>query len=119
MFRLGVFALLSEFPFDLALFGTAVDWGHQNVFFTLLIGLVVLCLMEKFETNPYAQIAAIAAGMGLAWLLKSDYSYHGVLLIAILYFFPILPGAYDSCRLYQSALGSACLPGIYSDQSLQ
>ncbi|MCH1983209.1 conjugal transfer protein TraX [Ruminococcus sp. OA3] len=91
VFRLGIFALLSELPFDLALYGTVMDWSHQNVFFTLLIGLLVLCLMERFESNPYIQVAAIAAGMGLAWLLKSDYSYHGVLLIAILYFFRYYP----------------------------
>jgi hypothetical protein len=33
----------------------------------------------------------VAAGMGLAWLLKTDYSYHGILLIAILYFFRYYP----------------------------
>lgn len=89
--RLGMFALLSELPFDLALFNMTFDWKHQNVFFTLLIGILVLCLMEYFKTNPYLQIASIAAGMSAAWLIKSDYSYHGVLLIAILYFFRFYP----------------------------
>ncbi len=91
LLRLGIFALLSELPFDLALYNTVFDTNHQNVFFTLLIGLLVLCLMEHFERNPYAQIAVIASGMGLAWLIKSDYSYHGILLIAILYFFRYYP----------------------------
>ncbi len=38
--RLGIFALLSEVPFDLAHSG-GIDFGFQNVFFTLLIGLGV------------------------------------------------------------------------------
>lgn len=89
--RLGVFALVSEIPFDLALNNQLLEFGHQNVFFTLFIGLLVLMVMERYEKNPYIQLGAVAAGMGLAWLLKTDYSYHGILLIAILYFFRFYP----------------------------
>ncbi len=89
--RLGVFALISEIPFDLALNNQLLEFTHQNVFFTLFIGLLVLVVMDCFERNPYIQVIAVAAGMGLAWLLKTDYSYHGILLIAILYFFRYYP----------------------------
>jgi hypothetical protein len=47
--RLGIFALISEIPFDLALNNRILEFTHQNVFFTLFIGLLILMLMEHFE----------------------------------------------------------------------
>ena len=38
--RLFLFALVSEFPFDYALFNTPFAPGYQNVFFTLFLGLL-------------------------------------------------------------------------------
>ena len=35
------FALISEWPFDWAFF-SGVYWGHQNVYFTLLLGLLAM-----------------------------------------------------------------------------
>ena len=43
------FALLSEFPFDWAFF-SGVWWGHQNVYFTLLLGLSLIHISEP--TRP-------------------------------------------------------------------
>ena len=37
------FALISEWPFDWAFF-SGVYWGHQNVYFTLLLGLLAMKL---------------------------------------------------------------------------
>ncbi|MDR2042986.1 MAG: conjugal transfer protein TraX [Clostridium sp.] len=47
--RLGLFALLSEVPFDLAIFNTPYTLQHQNVFFTLLAGLLTLIALRAVE----------------------------------------------------------------------
>ena len=42
------FALLSEFPFDWAFF-SGVYWGHQNVYFTLLLGLLAMKALDTYR----------------------------------------------------------------------
>lgn len=54
--RLGIFALVSEIPFDLAVTGDFVAWGHQNVFFTLFLGLFTLCTYEYFAKNEMHKV---------------------------------------------------------------
>lgn len=44
--RLFLFALISEIPFDLAFNDTVLEFGYNNVFFTLGIGLLVIVAME-------------------------------------------------------------------------
>lgn len=92
-FRLFLFALISEIPFDLAIRGTFSDMAYQNVFFTLLIGLVMMifCDLVSQRFAGYMQAAAhalvIGVAMLLAFLLHTDYSWHGILSIAALYLF--------------------------------
>lgn len=99
--RLGGFALLSEIPFDLAFSGKVLEFRYQNVFFTLAIGLVTLCVLDEIDGkvlmphNPGARsrvkfvltLFASMAGMGLAALLRTDYDYRGVACIVVLYYF--------------------------------
>lgn len=93
--RLAVLALVSEFPFDLALMlwrsdmqaGIWLRFEHQNVGFTLAIGLLVMWTCEKLLekgriVGAVGSIAAVACGCGLAQLLATDYSWGGVLAIA-------------------------------------
>ena len=80
LLRLTGFALLSELPFDLAFYG-GVEWGHQNVYFTLALGLLALWAIQSrgMEGWLLALTAALAAE-----LLGCDYGMYGVLLILLL-----------------------------------
>lgn len=49
--RLGIFALVSEIPFDLAVTGHLFHFGYQNVYFTLLLGLTALCAFRFLERH--------------------------------------------------------------------
>ena len=97
--RMFLFALLSEVPFDLALSGKVWYMEYQNVFFTLLIGLLVIAGLQLVEqrfagTEIWKKIVIVAldaviilAGCALALLLKTDYNFKGVMAIVVLYLF--------------------------------
>jgi len=82
--RLGIFALLSEIPFNLLVSGSIFDIKHQNVYFTLLIGLVVIYAINK-STNQLQSSVILVAGMAISMVLMTDYSFYGVLLIYVFY----------------------------------
>lgn len=85
--RLGVFALLSEVPFDLA-GGDIWDPSYQNVYFTLLLGLLALMLAQpRYERGEYrAVIFTVLAFALAAELLRSDGGFFGVAFIAVFHF---------------------------------
>lgn len=92
--RLGMFALISEIPFDLAFSGKILEFTYQNVFFTLFIGLVTMMAFEFISGKSWNKVlkvvlwaAALAAGMGIAKLLRTDYAATGVACIMALYIF--------------------------------
>ena len=98
MIRLGIFALISEIPFDLAFSDKTNNLGfldQQNVFFTLFIGLVVIYGMSIIEkkyannmilSNVFDSLVVVA-GSAVAILLTTDYTYIGILLIVSFYLF--------------------------------
>lgn len=104
--RLFLFALISEIPFDLALKGNWYVPTGQNVYFTLLIGLLAIIgiawITQNGTQNLLLSILPIAAGMYLALLMDTDYDYKGVFLIVILYLM-------RSSRLYQCIGGAAAV----------
>lgn len=93
--RLFVLALISEIPFDLAIRGKIWDFGYQNVYFTLVIGLLAIwgiyALSEKFREDKHQTLCMILAlgitGIAsfLSFLIKTDYSVMGVLAIVMIY----------------------------------
>ena len=94
--RLGCFAAVSEIPFDLAFNGKVLEVGYQNVFFTLLLGLLTMmaydAVMNQSRWSVWKRTAlstiAILAGMFAAEFLSTDYGALGVLCIMVFYLVP-------------------------------
>lgn len=91
--RLLLFAVLSEVPFDLMYGGTWFYPVHQNVIWTLLMGLIGIHLMEnvrkKRKTPMYllTAVGVVAVGAVLGTACMVDYYGAGVLTVFIFYFF--------------------------------
>lgn len=81
LLRLGIGAILSELPFDLALFGSW-SWQHQSVMVTLLLGAMAL-LAVKQMTRPLLKILVLLLFAFLADFMNTDYGGAGVLMIAL------------------------------------
>lgn len=84
LIRLGIFALISEIPFDLAFFGNVVAMKHQNVFFELFLGILVLYLMLKTTDQAQRVMIVIPALLISDWLCL-DYGSWGLLMILAYY----------------------------------
>ena len=81
LLRLGIGAILSELPFDLALFGSW-SWQHQSVMITLLLGAMALLAMKRM-TQPLLKILVLLLFAFLADFMNTDYGGAGVLMIAL------------------------------------
>lgn len=79
--RLGIGAVLSELPFDLALSG-GINWQYQSVMVTLLLGVLALLCMKKTNRLIVKLLVVLPFAAG-AELLCTDYGGAGVLLIAV------------------------------------
>ncbi len=84
--RLLLFAFISEIPFDLA-FYNELGFVHQNIFFTLFIGLITIHIINDKKTNfKYREIAIVLVSCLLAILLAVDYNVIGIIYILSFYY---------------------------------
>ncbi len=105
MLRIAAFALISEIPFDLAVSGKVLEFGNQNVYFTLFFGLVFMYACEYFQSKKSSGVwmaVSLFVTMLLAQLLQTDYGAVGVLVIALMYI-------YRSSRMKSLTLSCAVL----------
>lgn len=87
-----IFALLSEIPFDLANKGSLMDFNQQNIFFTLLTNLTMLCVIEgmkidKTDLKAIAEILIVLLFSLVSMLFKFDYSFFAPLVVYSYYKF--------------------------------
>ena len=85
--QMGIFALISEIPFDLAGFGAIIESTHQNIFFTLLTGLLCITIYDKLDGTTNMRWIVLVLGMFLSSFFRFDYGAMGVLVIFIFYYF--------------------------------
>lgn len=87
LLRLGIFAVVSELPFDLAMHDTVWYPGAQNIFFTLTVGLFAIYAMEsRGPIGRWRAEITLAAAL-LAEFLRFDYGLAGVGIIVMFYLF--------------------------------
>lgn len=98
--RIFLFALISEIPFDFGFSmkklqpaaGVIIEFGYQNVMFSLAIGLLAMILIDLILTkagtgSPLLALTAFIA-VGAIWLggfLETDYHAYGIAAILIAY----------------------------------
>ena len=94
LFRMFLFALLSEIPFNLAFEGKIIAPGYQNIFWELALGIVLMMVIQKIEKsrrNTFFNFSliflAVLLGAVIAEVLSFDYGEHGIISIAVLYYF--------------------------------
>ena len=96
--RLLGLALISEYPFDFALHHGQSLWEKQNVYWTLLIGLLVIwAVNDWFRGMTAAQLIIMINALILAKVARTDYQYHGVFLIEMLYITRFSPLVQSLC----------------------
>jgi hypothetical protein len=96
--RLGIFALVSEVPFNLAFFGQPLYWDHQNVFWTLLFAFLAMWMWEqiwvwnaaaaKKSQRVWRVVGGVFASLAICMIaecLNTDYGFLGVACTLVLY----------------------------------
>ncbi|SEL94617.1 TraX protein [Butyrivibrio sp. ob235] len=96
--RLGIFALISEIPFDLA-FDGKIGLGHQNIMLTFFLSVLALKLFDiirgevKEDTGKYSVVKSICGTLVIiamafiALLVKADYTVFAVISVFLFYVF--------------------------------
>lgn len=85
--RLFVFAVITEFIYDIAGENGLFYFKDQNVMFTLLVSLLVIVGIRKFSGNLLAQSICFFAGIFICHFINADFGTlgYGVILTTLMY----------------------------------
>ena len=128
LLRMGIFALVSEAPFDLAFTGK-LNLTHQNIMLTFFLSILALMLFDLIrgprdaDTNKYSSgrtvlgCTAVTVMAVVALLLKADYSVFAVIAVFLFYVFmgvrPIIRDAVGVAFLALTrTMGYYCTTGL-------
>ena len=128
--RLGIFALISEIPFDLAFEGK-IGFSHQNIMLSFFLAVTALMLYDRISGEEDSErkhggktalgVCAAAAISVLSFLLRADYTFFAVIAVFLFYVFrkkhPLIRAGVGVAFLsltrtigYYSATGFSFLP---------
>ncbi|WFA08964.1 TraX family protein [Tissierella sp. Yu-01] len=96
--RLFIFALISEIAFDLAFYGE-IGLTHQNIFFTLLIGLGTMYVLDNPEKYRIKEGYVYSLAGITAIILGVDYSFIGIIYILAFHYTRNHPNAIRLTRV--------------------
>ncbi len=91
LLRLGIFALLSEIPFQLCFYGK-LTFACHNVLFTLLLAALAILLGNRLRQAGIFCFLPSVVAVALGWMLQTDYNAWGILLVIGLYYMPTEQG---------------------------
>ena len=92
LLRIGIFALISEIPFNLLHNGSIFYLGYQSVMVTFFMSLLALNLFDKVTVKKTLKDQVIGflivIGIGaLCEFINADYGVYGVFLVFTYYYF--------------------------------
>ena len=83
--KVGVWAILSEIPYDLAFHQKLFYFKDYNIFFSLFLALLGIFLVSK-KTSIFSKIIIVLLFLSASYVLPIDYSWYGVATIFTFYF---------------------------------
>lgn len=88
--RIGIFAIISEIPFNLVEYKTLYGYQHQNVLFTLFVGLITVSQFDKIKgfelKDEFRRWGILFLGCIVAQILHMDYGAFGIVTIFSCYY---------------------------------
>ncbi|MBR3241861.1 MAG: TraX protein [Parasporobacterium sp.] len=98
-------ALISEIPWNLRHTGK-LTCSTQNVMFTLLLGFLGLCVMERYREQKKTQLILMLALLVISLVIKADYGVRGFGFILMFYLL-------REYRIAQAVVGVCILSGTW------
>ncbi len=86
MLRLLAAGLISEVFFDWLAGGMIPYWESQNVFFTLFLGTLAICLTEKCKSYPIWAVLIAVTISAVSFFARVDYGCMGIVVILLFYY---------------------------------
>ncbi len=88
--RIGIFAVISEIPFDLCFSGRLVDTTHQNVMVSFFLAVIMLIVIDHIPELPL-KLVTIGVFGTLGQQIHCDYRYIGPLMIFFFVYYRDIP----------------------------